>query len=85
MKHLTLGDVSSFQRVHLNFFANEKIRYTFGGAVVLWAANVPITIIEDSEFDMNFGNEGSSLSSYYGGALFMNNCTFTMSEANEES
>ena len=55
------------------------ISNTFGGAINLNNANnVPITIIQNTDFSMNFGQNGAAISMTQGGALFIQNCTFSM-------
>ena len=59
---------------------DEVIQNTFGGAFYISGNNAPITLIENTKFVNNFGDNGASLSFNKGGGLFCKNCVFNLDQ-----
>jgi hypothetical protein len=75
--NLELPPSNAYQQVFIISLRDEKFRNTFGGSIVIYGANVPITLIENSEFMTNYGSQGGSINLYRGGGLYIKNSVFT--------
>ena len=49
-----------------------------GGSIAISGSNVPITLIEKSKFDTNFGESGGAINFYQGGGLYIDDSEFVM-------
>ena len=77
---LALPDSNQFRDVWLQVYIKEWIEYTFGGAISVKSTNVPVTMIEDTDFVNNFGDNGASISFDQGGGLYCIECRFRLTE-----
>ena len=75
---LTVGANNPFSEVWMQVYTNERFEYNFGSAIYMRGKDVPITIIESSEFHNNFGDNGASIWMSDGGGLYCKQCRFHM-------
>lgn len=69
---------TKFSNVWLQLYSNELFEENFGSVIYMGAHNVPVTIIEDSIFRNNFGDDGASIEMESGGGLYCKRCQFEM-------
>ena len=60
--HINLPDSNKFRDVWLQAYIGEYINNNIGGAIRVKSTNVPITLIEETAFVGNMGDEGASIS-----------------------
>ena len=75
---LNLPASNEYAQLWIQTYADEVIQNTFGGAIYVSGNNIPITIIENTQFINNFGDDGASLSFFRGGGLYCKRCTFNL-------
>lgn len=78
--NLSMPPSNEYSQVWLQTYIKEKIHNTFGGAIYVAGENVPTTVIEDTSFYNNFGDQGASLSFFRGGGLFCRYCYFHLDQ-----
>ena len=77
---LSMPPSNQYSQVWLQTYIDENISNTFGGAIYVAGDNVPITVIENTNFYNNFGDSGASISFFRGGGLFCKSCKFELDE-----
>ena len=73
---LDLAASNIYRDVWLQVYIKEWIQYTFGGAISVASTNVPVTIIEDTDFVGNVGDNGAAIEFLFGGGLYCTKCRF---------
>ena len=75
---LNLSASNEYAAVWVQTYTDEVIKNTFGGAIYVTGDNGAITIIENTQFINNFGDNGASLLLSRGGGLYCKRCTFNL-------
>ena len=70
-------------QVWIQSYRNEVFNRIFGGSIQLTGNNVPITIIDNSQFINNFGTQGASISFNKGGGLYITDTQFYLEYKND--
>ena len=70
-------------QVWIQSYRNEVFNRIFGGSIQLTGNNVPITIIDNSQFINNFGKYGASVSFNKGGGLYITDTQFYLEYKND--
>ena len=66
-------------------YENETMSNIYGGSIFVHdTINRMVTIVRNSVFFNNFGDEGAAITVKQGGLLFVINSTFTSDELNSE-
>ena len=75
---LSLPASNEYAQLWIQTYADEVIQNTFGGAIYVAGNNIPITIIENTQFINNFGDHGAAIEFVRGGGLYCIECKFLL-------
>ena len=77
---LSTNSNDRYEDIWLQVYKSELFDSIFGTAIYMEGNNVPITVIENTDFINNFGNDGAAISLFFGGGLYCKECRFRMDE-----